>query len=97
MILPGVANVGQGSPCVFVPGDWTLTVGAVYRGGLHATYYNNQQLTVPYSSSLDTSWFFKDWRSSTPLGSLSRSDFGVSVLKKTKLFFCVFPALLRLS
>ena len=77
MINPGVANIGQGLPCVFVPGVWTLTVGSVYRGGLHATYYNNQLLTVPYSSTVDTSWFFKDWGSSAPLGSLSRSDFGV--------------------
>jgi hypothetical protein len=77
MINPGVASVGQGFPCVFAPGTWDLTVGAVYRGGLQATYYNNQLLTVPYSSTLDTSWFFKDWGSSAPLGSLSRSDFGV--------------------
>ncbi len=77
MINPGVASVGQGSPCVFVPGTYSLTVGAVYRGGLQATYYNNQLLTVPYSSILDSSWFFKDWGSSAPLGSLSRSDFGV--------------------
>ena len=77
MINPGVAGVGQGATCVFVPGTWSLAVGAVYRGGLDATYYNNQLLTVPYSSSVDTSWFFKDWGSFAPLGSLSRSDFGV--------------------
>ncbi len=78
--------MGQGSPCVFVPGTWDLIVGAVYRGGLQATYYNDQLLTVPYSSSLDTSWFFKDWGSSAPLGSLSRSDFGV----RNKTGLCVF-------
>jgi hypothetical protein len=78
MINPGVANVGQGAPCVFVPGTWTLTVGAVYRGGLDATYYNDQLLAIPYSSKVDTSWFFKDWGSFAPMGSLSRSDFGVS-------------------
>jgi hypothetical protein len=77
MINPGVAAVGQGTPCVFAPGVWSLTVGAVYRGGLAATYYNDQSLAVPFSSTVDTSWFYKDWGSSVPLGSLSRSDFGV--------------------
>ena len=76
MINPGVASVGLQS-CVTTPGVWSLTVGAVYRGGLHATYYNDQLLMVPYSSTVDTSWFFKDWGGSAPLGSLSRSDFGV--------------------
>jgi hypothetical protein len=87
MINPGVASVGQGSSCVFVPGTWSLTVGTVYRGGLHATYYNDQLLSVPYSSTLDKTWFFKDWGSSAPLGSLSRSDFGVR--NKTGVGLCV--------
>jgi len=85
MINPGVATVaGQ---CVTEPGAWTLTVGAVYRGGLQATYYNDQLLTVPFSSTVDSSWFFKDWGSSAPLGSLSRSDFGVSQRACTCMWF----------
>jgi hypothetical protein len=84
MINPGIATVGQGAPCVFVPGTWSLTVGAVYRGGLDATYYNDQMLNVPFSSKVDNSWFFKDWGSFAPIASLSRSDFGV---RNLSLFF----------